>query len=151
MPGFGLHPKVSIVVADVRHHRLKGLLGRAQSMRLLLLELLSDLQHGRVQLPLRNRHGHQADSGCGLAVERAAGQEVEQRLAGQHQLLQGLGGEAAGKAAVVDFRQAELRILRRNGNVGGTGDVHTPAQAPAADRGDGRMREEAQLFVSPRG
>jgi hypothetical protein len=68
------------------------------------------------------------------------------RLAERHQFHRDLGCSAAGQDAPVDFRKAELRVLRRNRDVAGEQRAIAAAKAPAVDHGDGRLFVPAQAF-----
>src|SRR5581483_6916600 len=89
------------------------------------------------------------DLGRPPAVERVAGHDVVERLAGLHDLLHDLRDQAAGDVAEVDLGQAEGGLVGGHGDVARGDDGEGAAEAPAVDRGDRRPREVAQLLVAP--
>jgi len=84
-----------------------------------------------------------------FAVEGLAGHDVVQRVALSHGICHGLGDVAAGNDAPVDFRQTELGVVRRDGEVAGGERGEGTAEYPAIDHGDGRLGVEAQLDLLP--
>src|SRR5262249_9044195 len=122
-----------------------GFLGVAERDGRLVGDLTRETLGGAHQFRYGDYALHETDAERFGGRHAHAGEDHLEGLTTSHQTWQALGTSAARDEGEVDLGQAELRVLGRDPDIAGQGELEAAAEGEAADGGDDGLRATLHL------